>query len=104
MKRAWGIFQTAIFICLTIIISATLTGCDRLTPVDKATKEAHLILGNGSDPATLDPSLSTGTVEHKILNALFEGLVCADSKTLEIKPAVANAWEISRNGLQCKVV
>ena len=102
MKNVWGIFQTAISICLTIIISATLTGCDRITPVDKATKEAHLILGNGSDPATLDPSLSTGTIEHKILNALFEGLVCADSKTLEVKPAVADTWEISPDGLQYK--
>ena len=57
-----------------------------------------MLVGNGADPATLDPSLATGFGEFKILSGLFEGLVCADTKTLEPKPAAAKSWEISDGG------
>lgn len=102
MMLSRGKFLATLSVCLATIVSIMIVGCDRVLPVDKASEESHLIMGNGSDPATLDPSLCTGTLEYKILNALFEGLVCADTKTLAIKPAVANEWEISNDGLRYK--
>ena len=72
---------------------------ERETPAEKATEEKILLIGNAADPATLDPTLATGVTESKILNGLFEGLVTADTSTLEVKPAVAKSWEISEDGL-----
>lgn len=72
---------------------------ERETPAEKAAEEKILLIGNAADPATLDPTLATGVTESKILNGLFEGLVTADTSTLEVKPAVAKSWEISEDGL-----
>ena len=71
--------------------------CAQKTPAEKAAEEI-LLAGNAADPASLDPSLSTGFNEYKILSAIFEGLVCADTRTLEILPAAAKSWKISENG------
>lgn len=57
-----------------------------------------LFLGNGADPKTLDPHLSTGIPEYRILMALFEGLVQLDPKTTEPIPAVAKSWVIRKQG------
>ena len=68
-------------------------GCSpRETPADAAAERGILLLGNGADPSGLDPSFTTGLPEYKILCALFEGLVTADTRTLEILPAAAESW------------
>jgi oligopeptide transport system substrate-binding protein len=56
-----------------------------------------LLYGNGSEPATLDPHLSTGTIEHHIQVSLFEGLTIPEPKTLEPIPGVAERWEVSKD-------
>ncbi len=58
-----------------------------------------LRLGNGSEPQDLDPQIVTGTPEHQLVEALFEGLVgfAADGESLE--PAAAASWDISPDGL-----
>ncbi len=53
----------------------------------------------GSSPNTLDPHLATGVPSWKVLAALVEGLVAIDGQTLAVKPAVAERWEISEDGL-----
>ncbi len=84
---------------LAIVLSLLfLTSCSEGIDATKAAKEGVLIMGNSADPATLDPSLSTGLTEAKIINALFEGLLSADEETLEIIPAQAESWEISQDG------
>lgn len=87
-------------ILLLAVLSAGLFGCsDGSRPADAAAREGILLVGNSADPESLDPALATGFSESRILNALFDGLVRADTKTLEIKPAVAKRWEISDDGL-----
>ena len=54
--------------------------------------------GNGAEPQDLDPHTITGAPEHKLIQALFEGLVCEDPQ-LNIVPGVAERWEISPDGL-----
>ncbi|MBP7843245.1 MAG: peptide ABC transporter substrate-binding protein [Proteobacteria bacterium] len=56
-----------------------------------------LLYGNGSEPATIDPQLATGTVEHHIILALYEGLVNSDPQDLHPIPGVAEKWEISKD-------
>ena len=87
---------------LSVLLGALfLCSCDQhITPAEKFAQEDCLILGNGADPASLDPSFSTGTTECKILNALFEGLVCANSATLQVEPAAAKSWTVSDDGLK----
>lgn len=84
-------------LCAPAVFCASCS--ERETPAEKAVEEKILLVGNAADPATLDPTLATGVTESKILNGLFEGLVTADTSTLEVKPAVAKSWEISEDGL-----
>lgn len=70
-----------------------LTACsERRTPVELANEEGILLLGNGTDPKDLDPQLTTGLVEFKILTGLFEGLTLPNPKTSEPEPGVAESW------------
>jgi oligopeptide transport system substrate-binding protein len=62
--------------------------------VDVARQEGRVILGNGTEPATLDPSIATGVPEHHIFDALFEGLTAATLENPdENGPGVATHWE-----------
>lgn len=88
-------------ILMLAVLAAALSGCsDGSRPADAAAREGILLVGNSADPGSLDPALATGFSESRILNALFEGLVRADTKTLEIRPAVAKRWEVSDDGLR----
>lgn len=57
--------------------------------------------GNGAEPATLDPHLSTGVPEAHIQRDLFEGLV-AEAADGKIIPGTAEKWEVSADGRSYK--
>jgi len=66
----------------------------RATRVAQATEDGFLLVGNGTEPATLDPQIATGVPEHHILSAIFEGLVGDHpSDDHQILPGVAERWE-----------
>ena len=88
----------AAFFCISVFACAK-----RETPADAGVKNGTLLIGNSADPATLDPTLTTGLNEFKILCALFEGLVSADSKTLEIQPAAAESWSFDGSSYTFKI-
>lgn len=54
-------------------------------------------MGNGSEPASLDPHYIEGVPEHRINTALFEGLVINDPKTSRVIPGVAEKWVFSKD-------
>jgi oligopeptide transport system substrate-binding protein len=84
---------TLLALCLLTI------GCgQRERPVDAAVGAGILLVGNGAEPATLDPHLAVGVTEHEILRALFEGLVTRDGRDLSVRPGVARSWTISDDG------
>lgn len=86
-----------LFLCL---VCFSIFGCgDRETLVSIGTKEQVYHIGNGTEPAEIDPHTTHGMPEYRIQMALFEGLVSKDPKTLEIIPAVAERWTISDDGL-----
>ncbi|MBI2569113.1 MAG: peptide ABC transporter substrate-binding protein [Candidatus Schekmanbacteria bacterium] len=61
---------------------------------------AEYTWNNGAEPETLDPAIMTGNPEHKLANALFEGLASRDPEDLHPVPGVAERWEISADGKQ----
>ncbi len=62
-----------------------------------ASAEMVLRRGNGSEPQSLDPQISTGVPSSHIQRDLFEGLV-AEDKDGNVVPGIAEKWEISEDG------
>ena len=56
-------------------------------------------VGNGAEPQDLDPQVVTGVPEHKIIMALFEGLLAENPKDLSPEPGIAERWEVSPDGI-----
>ena len=63
--------------------------------VNTGTAQQILHLGNGGEPPSLDPHLSTAVNSGNIISALLEGLVTPDPVTLKPVPGVAASWDIS---------
>jgi oligopeptide transport system substrate-binding protein len=83
---------------LSILI--LVSGCTkRELPVDKATREGILLLGNLSEPKDLDPHVVTSVSAYNIIAALLEGLVAEDPNdpSLKVVPGVAERWKTSSN-------
>ncbi len=57
-------------------------------------------LVNGAEPESLDPHQIQGVPEHRIFEALFEGLVAYDPKTADAVPGLAESWTASADGTQ----
>jgi oligopeptide transport system substrate-binding protein len=88
------------FLLTALLALCLLTSAcsQRERPVDAGVRDGILLVGNGTEPATLDPHLAVGVTEHEILRALFEGLVTRDGRDLSVRPAVAQSWTISDDG------
>ncbi len=73
---------------------------DELQPEGDGWKKARQVFtfNNGAEPETLDPHIMTGVPEHRLANALFEGLVTQHPETLQPVPGVAERWEVSQDG------
>ncbi len=85
---------------LLLALAALLAACaPRETPVEAGIRTHTLIIGNYSEPVSLDPHLAMGTTDQVILAALFEGLTALDEATSQPVPAAATAWDVSPDGL-----
>ncbi|WP_221403463.1 peptide ABC transporter substrate-binding protein [Croceicoccus naphthovorans] len=81
-----------IWIVACSILLAACSGGERET--DRAIEEGVLLIGNGTEPKTIDPQIASGVPERNIISALFEGLVITDPKGSEaVLPGVAQSWE-----------
>jgi oligopeptide transport system substrate-binding protein len=94
-----------LFVCL-LALTAAVRGAaadwrDAHRPAGDAWRSLpqHFIFNNGLEPETLDIHTMTGIAEFRIADALFEGLTTRDPKTLEIRPGVAESWEVSEDQL-----
>ncbi len=56
-------------------------------------------IANAAEPESLDPTQIQGVPEHRIYEALFEGLLIIDPETAGGIPGVAESWDISDDGL-----
>ncbi len=86
-------FRTLLIVSLLSL--AACSGGERR--VDQGNRDGVLHFGNGPEPQTIDPHLSTGIPERNIQFALFENLVAMDPGTLGPAPGVAERWEISQD-------
>ncbi|CAM2925953.1 peptide ABC transporter substrate-binding protein [Rariglobus hedericola] len=88
-----------ILVVLAVVLSS-FTGCfKRETPVDAARATKTLLIGNGAEPADLDPHVAVLYTDYNILVALFEGLTVIDEATSKPLPGAAERWDISPDGL-----
>jgi len=69
-------------------------------PLNEAYVEGKdtIIINNGTEIQALDPSLARGVPEHRVLNAVYEGLTRNDPKTYDPLPGVAEKWDVSPDG------
>ena len=91
---------------LPLALSLLVVGCGRQEPAGKvapksgssaaaATAGGPMIwrVGNGSEPQDLDPQVVTGVPEHKLIMAIFEGLLAENPRDLSPEPGIAERWE-----------
>ncbi|WP_320129468.1 peptide ABC transporter substrate-binding protein [uncultured Sphaerochaeta sp.] len=72
----------------------------KTTPAQPAKQETVFRISNQSEPESLDPALIQGVPEHRIFEALFEGLVANDPVTANAVPGVAESWTANADGTQ----
>ena len=96
--RTSASFRT--FSAVTILVLLALAGCTRReTPAEAGLRTGTLILGNGAEPADLDPQIVTAFTDMNILVALFQGLTDLDERTAQAVPGAASHWQPSPDGL-----
>jgi oligopeptide transport system substrate-binding protein len=81
-----------LFFLLTLVLPA-LTGCLRHEP------RADIVIVNGAEPESLDPAIASGQPDQRVVRNLFEGLTRLDPQTAAPKPALAERWDISPDGI-----
>ncbi len=85
---------------LLLILAWASPGCSREDRIDGAVRTQTLLIGNGTEPQSIDPHIATGVPENRIIAALFEGLAGVHPKTLEpLADGAAERWDISPDGL-----
>ena len=78
---------------LALALVMIFTGCEVESPVDRATREGVLLMGNTAEPRGLDPHIVSGVLENNIILSLFEGLVVEHpSEDGVALPGVAEKW------------
>lgn len=83
----------ALAVVLTLV--ACSGGGGEGSRAEQGIREGVFHLGNGAEPQALDPHITSGVPEHRVIQSLFEGLVTKNPHTLEIEPGVAESWELS---------
>lgn len=83
-----------------VVAALVVSGCgSRETPADRAVADGVMIQSLGAQNPNLDPLRASLVLERNLLLALFEGLVAADPQTGAPRPAAAESWDISDDGL-----
>lgn len=92
------------FVILPLLILC-LSGCGKSSETESTESSSseltseHLILGNGSEPRTLDKDAVTDSTGTAIMDALFDPLVAYDPETKQYEPVACERWEVSEDGL-----
>jgi peptide/nickel transport system substrate-binding protein len=82
-------------ISFLIFLIFLFTGCSE----KKIIKFKNAIsLSTSSDPKSFNPIIAKETSTTLITGFIFEGLTKIDGITLEVKPLLAERWEVDRTG------
>lgn len=83
-----------LFAATTAALSAGIVALIVLAPGRAPIPKDVLVVGQLSEPRSLDPATVTGADDFRVIANLFEGLVRFRPGTLEPAPALAERWEI----------
>jgi oligopeptide transport system substrate-binding protein len=91
--RSW-IIRIALLLALAAGVKAFHEARQNREPrVREAARNGILLTGNSTEIETMDPNLATGVPEHKVISALFEGLVAPDAENPDANaPGAAVSW------------
>ena len=81
-----------------VLTAALLASSALVAPASAQTPPGVLVVGQIAEPQALDPHAVTAVNDFRILMNIYDGLVRYASGTLEVEPALAEAWEISEDG------
>lgn len=83
-----------------LILVALLPCCgEGGSSAEKAAKEGILLVGNNSEPQSLDPHKATAVADGKVISTLLEGLVRPDPRDEAlVHPGMAERWESNEDG------
>ena len=86
--------RLAVRCVLAVLMAAPLLlgSCSRGSRVEQAARDGIFLIGNASEPSSLDPHIATGVSEHVILMALMEGLATEHPTEEDVVPGVAERW------------
>src|SRR2546426_2676897 len=77
---------------LTSLITAAFLGI--AVPASAQT----FVFGAQGEPVHLDPAVITDGISSRLTRQMFDGLVKYRGATTEVEPALAEKWEVSRDG------
>ncbi|MGC4094387.1 MAG: peptide ABC transporter substrate-binding protein [Polyangiaceae bacterium] len=87
--------RSALAAALVLLVGLLLVG---LTFSASSRQRADFSFVNNTEPKTLDPTTMTGEPEGRIAQALFEGLMRLDPKSLTPVPGAAESYDVSDDG------
>lgn len=90
----------ATIVLSSFLISCTTSANSRYFGQTKPPADNVLRYVSGSEPESLDPQFVTGQPEARIMLALYDRLVAYHPKTTEPIPALAQSWEINKDGTE----
>ena len=93
MKNYRKFTITIIVIIVIVLVGSVFIGCKR---DDKIGGTFRIFL---QEPVSLDPSYCFEQEGMKVIKQVWDGLVKYDPETLEVKPSIAESWDISNDGL-----
>jgi oligopeptide transport system substrate-binding protein len=89
------------FVVLSLIISSCSSSANnRFYGKTNAPNENVMKYISGSEPESLDTQVPTGQPEARVLMAIYDGLLEYHPKTMEPIPAIAESWEIGKDGTE----
>ena len=87
------LFRVITVIIILVFAGSLYTGCKKQ---DEGSGTFRIFL---MEPASLDPLYCNEQEGIKVIKQVWDGLVQYDPETLEAKPSIAEAWDISDDGL-----
>lgn len=85
--------------CALVCLGLALSGCAKRTPTDAAAADQVLRISQRNEPADLDPATATLPDEFFVIRALSEGLLVPNPAGGDPRPAAAERYSVSPDGL-----
>ena len=84
-----------------VMTASCFASCGSKSSDSQSTGSADKVLtyGQGADPRGLDPALVDDNESAKVTNQIYEALLEYEEKSTDVKPGLAESYEISDDGL-----